>query len=310
MWENSDVNITDLCFTSQCYRDHHPYRMAFLINSVEELVEKLTIIVKYDELNNIPEKNIYYGYSVVIPDKRQKREGEIYENELQKYSSYANEIIKEGLKPSVMEKLCSLYVKSADINWKQLYDQEYKKVHYPGYSFLQERCWISQVAQREEKHEYGDIKCIARTKLQWVYAITFSPQKSWQLYEHKIWGQPLLPGTVYIEIIKNIASDISGMKSINLSELVFLSPVLCKTDAPVEIFVILNLEDDFIKFRFESEEKLSDESSNWLVHAEGILKNLHKNDEIIDIDSLKKSYFNGNQIMMRILSVLDIDGIM
>ena len=44
---------------------------------------------------------------------------------------------------SILEKLCRLYVKGADINWQELYlEGIYNRISLPGYPFKKRRCWI------------------------------------------------------------------------------------------------------------------------------------------------------------------------
>lgn len=302
--ENDSINLTDLCYTAQCYRDHHACRIAFLVSSLEELTGKLLKAVKSDKLENLPDEGIFYGFLKVVSEKKQKGQDEIYEKDLRNSASKAEKLLMEGKNSSVLKQLCSLYVNLADINWKSLYDKEYTKVHYPAYSFLPERCWVSDNFEKLEKaekiekskQEYGEITCLAKTKGQWIYTTTLSPTESWVLTDHKLYGKPLLVGTGYVDLLNKIADDIDGTRAVELRDLIFISPLLCKTDEPRKVSVVLTADEDDIKFKVESEEILDDGTSNWLVHAEGIMKFAEHKNLTVNIAELVQTYFNGNEI--------------
>ncbi|SHJ86463.1 Phosphopantetheine attachment site [Clostridium cavendishii DSM 21758] len=291
---HKQISLTNLCFTAQCYRDHHPCRIVFLVNSIEELIEKLSRVIKYDKLISMTNEGIFFGYSKVIPIKKEKQEDEIYEHEVKNYTNRSKELLNKDQSLESMEELCSLYVKLADIDWSVMHKKEYTKVHYPGYSFSPERCWVS-MEEKNKVEDYGIVKCVAKTNGQRIYTTTLSPTESWELTEHRFYGQALLPGTAYVEILKKVADDFGDVQAVELSELIFLSPLIFKIDEPREVMVVLKIEDDFIKFRIESEEKLEEETSNWLVHAEGEMEYIYEEAPTVDLVKLKETYFNGNE---------------
>ncbi|OAB26487.1 hypothetical protein PMSD_25200 [Paenibacillus macquariensis subsp. defensor] len=292
---NDGISLSNLCFTAQCYRDHHPCRMAFIVSSREELLEKIVKVIKSNQLVHSPDDGIFYGNLKIVSTKKVKQKDEIFEHEQQQHTSRAEKLLLKDITSVSMTELCSLYVNLADIKWSRLYQTEHTKVHYPGYSFMPERCWVSERVSNNEL-QYGKVTCVSKTKGQWIYSATFSPVHSWELTDHRLYGQPLLPGTAYVEFIKRVVDQMGDSRAVELSELVFLSPLLCKTDEPRELLLICSQEDSYIRFRIESEEKREDGNTTWLVHAEGTMKDLSGQMPAVDIDQLRRTYFNGDEI--------------
>lgn len=123
--KNSNMNIDDICYTAGTGRGHYKHRVAFTIESVEELLSKLKSIKELDESVN---KEIYYGAN----EEKQSldEEAEILLN--------CDLITEKNL-----EKLCELYVNGASIHWDNLYQNEKRKrVRLPTYYFADKTLWF------------------------------------------------------------------------------------------------------------------------------------------------------------------------
>jgi polyketide synthase PksN len=135
--EFGELNIADICYTADTGRGHYKYRLAFTVQSVEELVDKLKSIM---QLGLDTENDICYG----VADEKKMSDNQ------------ANEILKKNyITDADLEKLCELYVSGADIIWKDLYSKENrKKVSLPTYYFDKKSCWFTI----DDIEKYSNIK--------------------------------------------------------------------------------------------------------------------------------------------------------
>jgi|LSQX01.1.fsa_nt_gb polyketide synthase PksN len=135
-WLSSRENylLEDICFTACVGRDHHDHRIAFIANNMQEFMEKLASLGKY-QINDISSHGCYWGSH----DKR-KESGMI--------NDAAARVMKEFIaggsrNAKKLEELCSLYTEGAFVDWNILYENRpVKRVSLPPYSFEQDRCWI------------------------------------------------------------------------------------------------------------------------------------------------------------------------
>ncbi|NBI31205.1 condensation domain-containing protein [Chengkuizengella marina] len=118
------INIYDLCYTANTGRGHYSYRIAMLIDSLEDLKQKL-----YELLNgqwaNLENQDIYYNNVTSLI--------EIQENQL---TSSLIQMEREQI-----VHICKDYMLGKIINWELLYENG-NKVSLPTYCFDQRRCWL------------------------------------------------------------------------------------------------------------------------------------------------------------------------
>lgn len=144
----NEIDITNLCYTSNLGRGHYNHRIAIIIESKDDLLSKINEII-VSKLQQLQSKVIYYNKFVKIDDsKLTKQVGEVTECEIVEFNEEAERILQELLKLEFIDldkigKICSLYVKGAKVNWEILYkNDEVKTISMPTYCFDSKRLWI------------------------------------------------------------------------------------------------------------------------------------------------------------------------
>ncbi|MCY8823357.1 condensation domain-containing protein [Bacillus atrophaeus] len=167
--QNSSINIRDLSFTANIGRGHYPYRLALLIDSVEELQEKLEILSQMDEYTQTAQ-GIYFSsnlsFSEFLPMERSAtpvQQKEIYENVVLGRTHSNIEISFDSYE--VLCEICRLYIQGENVDWNVLYGKENRqRIELPTYPFDRLRCWPEvpskskvKLTGSEEEDSYSEI---------------------------------------------------------------------------------------------------------------------------------------------------------
>ncbi|KNY24968.1 beta-ketoacyl synthase N-terminal-like domain-containing protein [Pseudobacteroides cellulosolvens] len=139
--------LAELCYTANTGRGHYSYRLAVITKDKLELQEKLYKLSDMHSGSN--DEGVYYGIHKLVSSRREVKEAYEYtDEEIKELSILAENMVETFLKSGktsmgALEKVCSLYVKGAEINWQDFYrDEKRKKVRLPVYPFERTRCWI------------------------------------------------------------------------------------------------------------------------------------------------------------------------
>ncbi len=290
--------LEDMCFTANTGRGHYSYRAAIIAGDLEQLREKLVRIrdcgYTYDGI-----ANVFYGCCKVVQDRKElKCLGEITDGEKRDISSQADskvhELVSLGATEERLKELCSLYIKGADVEWDDFYkNSSLSRVSLPSYPFEKVRHWVEKSfnmgqaesqSQRFFDHPLIDA-CLVKSMNLEVYKTVFSVDKHWVLGEHKVLDRYVVPGTTYIEIVSEIFRRSYSRKSVELNDIVFLSPLSLEKNETKETHIICKNSGEYIEFNVTSKDSNTDK---WTVHMEGkaVLKEpSHKS--VIDLDELK-----------------------
>lgn len=279
----TDLNMNDVCFTANTGRGHYSYRVAIIVNSLEELKAKIDLLA-HNGLKSMDEEQIYYSKNHVVSDKRQhKQEGEISESELRQITVQAQEIVdtltNRAEDKDRVQSLCALYVKGANVDWTQLYlPEQVNRVPLPTYPFDRTHYWgepkktkIKSEELRADDQALHPLveKCLVNSMKQSIYLVNFNLKKHWVLQDHKIMGGNLLAGTAYIEIIKESFRQWSDNENIIIKDIVFLSPLVASVeDEDLETHIIISKEDDGANFSVVSRHA-NEKGDAWVEHARG-----------------------------------------
>ncbi|MGB7606436.1 MAG: beta-ketoacyl synthase N-terminal-like domain-containing protein, partial [Lutisporaceae bacterium] len=157
--KNSHIDIENTCYTANTGRGHYNIRIALIVDSIEELKEKIKEI-KHSEIPYMSVKDIYFcEHKIVSASKQKKTIGEITNDEKRTLDYEAKDIMSEILcshsqqeYKNKLNELCNLYVKGAEVEWDRMYQShQYKKERLPVYPFIKERHWIE--AQKDNKEQ-------------------------------------------------------------------------------------------------------------------------------------------------------------
>ncbi|WP_026475833.1 beta-ketoacyl synthase N-terminal-like domain-containing protein [Alkaliphilus transvaalensis] len=139
---DSTESIENICYTANVGRGHHQYRGIFIIESIEDLYNKLMNFNFRSQL----EKGVFYAqHKVVMKVKSHKGFDEIFEEELEEISRKAQQLIinlKEREDIATLNRICQLYIRGAQVSWTYLYEgRSRQKVSLPTYGFEKNRSW-------------------------------------------------------------------------------------------------------------------------------------------------------------------------
>lgn len=145
--ENSNLNLSEICYTANTGREVSSYRLGFVVNSVENLEEKINTVyhkIKQYEASQekikIEEQGVYYFENGNISKDFENREDALICGNNRRNEDYGNINI---LKEENIEKLIKEFAMGGDINWESLYGgNKPAKISLPTYCFENTRCWI------------------------------------------------------------------------------------------------------------------------------------------------------------------------
>ncbi len=282
-----NMNIDDVCFTANTGRGHYEYRVALIVNSFEDLKNKIAHLIN-DGIRSIESEQIYYNKSHVVSDKRKQRaDGEISGSEVRDITMRAKNIVdtiseKQNITEdqNYLQDICKLYVSGADVQWSLLYkNEDVKRVPLPTYPFDRTPYWgekrVSKIKDISVANASGNIhplveKCLVESMTQSIYLVNFSLKKHWPLQEHIIMGRNIVSGTTYIEILKEAYRQYYNSDNILFENIVFLLPLeVTSEDEDIETHIIITKENQGDSFLVAS--KHYDENGDviWKEHVKG-----------------------------------------
>lgn len=296
----NDLHLNDICYTVNEGRGQYEYRVAFFVNSKDELIRKLAFITD-NGLETNDELGIIYGSNKVISDKKEKvGVGEITSTMKRELTDRNDEIInllvEDRTEKNLLLELADNYVKGATINWSNYYaDLDVLKVSLPPYQFDRTVYWgeerdvtVKSTANIGKKvDDYYLDKLLLSAINQDVYATVFSPEKYWFVDEHKIFGKNMIPGAAYPDMFRHIARIYYGDVPFEFKEMIFYTPLITG-EGEREAQIIVQKETDHIKIMVVSADDFNQENPEWITHVEGcVYVNQDKQPEALNLSELK-----------------------
>jgi polyketide synthase PksJ len=133
---------------------------------------------------------------------------------------------------------------------------------------------------------------------QHAYLTRFSVNRHWVLNEHRIRGHAVIPGTAYLEMARAAFEEIAGIREIEISDAVFVAPLLVNDDKDAEVRT--SIHKNGVGYRFLIESKREAEEGvepQWTAHAVG------------DINYLTKQS-DGNSNLKELIKTCEREGIL
>ncbi len=293
--KNDNIHLEDLCYTANTGRSHYSCRVALAIESMDALRAKIGKIIS-NGLYEAPVEGIFYGKHTAVISGDQT----LIKSGLSKQAGSSIDQITsmDNVDLDSISGLCSVYVKGADVDWAGLYlnKKAMKKVSLPTYPFERLRCWIDIPDFKVDRRDSGGFihplleTLLAESSDQDIYATEFSPEKHFVLWDHRIMGNYVLPGTTYIEMIYQASLKYASKGQIELRDITFYSPVVLQEGKSRDVQTIIKRDKNCYSFVIASKEEKENGSSivNWVKHAEGgFLIHNDKEPKRYDIDKLK-----------------------
>lgn len=278
-----EEDLLHISYTLLIGREEMEERLGLIINSMEELKQKLKAFLRHDQV----EDTIYIGnrkknqevLSVISADKDMENAMEAW-------------ISKEKYKEILM-----LWINGVSIDWYRLFKEEVPhRISLPTYPFTQESYWIKEDVKRqcnettegELMHPLIHRNCSTYNKFQ--FTSTFSGLEFF-IADHVIQGNKVLSGVTYLEmaraaIEKLFFTDTTGNgKIIGLKDVIWLKPIIVREE-PVKLSINLDFNQNDEIF-FEIYTGVSKKISKKTLHCKGFGMIMEAMDCMADIEDIK-----------------------
>ncbi len=210
---HDEVHLSNVAYTLQIARDHMPQRAAFVVRSLDELMQGLSQL--NEQILSAGSVCFVEGSLVVIENHDADEQD-----------------IKVLLDSDDNDAIAQAWSTGVSIDWKKRYDPSNlpRRIHAPVYVFAKNRHWfvmpdispnVSHVTMNQQ--DYPIIQHSEKS-----YSVALASQH-YLLKDHIIAGASILPGVVVLELVRNIASQYVLKKpEITISHVVWLRPIMAQ----------------------------------------------------------------------------------
>ena len=149
--EQKEVELQNVCYTQALGRGHYQYRIACVVNSQQQLLEKLKAFVEAG-LGKDGTEGFYREYRGVYGQGNDK--GSYTKQELEDITREAGRLVEQVRQEDMskeddLETLCRLYVQGAAVDWNGFYEGiDAKRISLPCYAFERNRCWVEAYTKK------------------------------------------------------------------------------------------------------------------------------------------------------------------
>ncbi|PKM52638.1 MAG: hypothetical protein CVV02_00440 [Firmicutes bacterium HGW-Firmicutes-7] len=279
----STISLTDMAYTLQVGRDAMMERLAVVVNSIEELKDKLK---QYLEGNKVID-NLFIGKAIENKQKPlQLIEGEEGE-----------EFIKHLLQNGKTNKIAQLWASGGEVDWRQIKRGGSKKrLSLPTYPFARDRYWVPEPdeikllkVQKENNKLHPMIDKNVSTFKEQKFLTEFTG-KEFYFEDHIIRGNKILPGVVYLEIARAAGELSCDEKVIRIKDIVWIKPII-EGEMGTKVNIQLVPKNKHVDFEITS----IDQEKKSILYGQGklVFESKHKEKEenlvnqVVDILAIK-----------------------
>jgi acyl transferase domain-containing protein/acyl carrier protein len=283
--EGTTVDLIELAYTLQVSREAMEERVGFLVNSVEQLGEKLEAYIE----GRTESKDIYQGQG-----KRGKENISIVSQD----EEMRETVVGKWIAQKKLAKLLDLWVKGLELDWSKLYGEaKPRRIRLPLYPFAKERYWIEATGSKQRATGAASTAVLhpllhsnTSDLSEQRYSSTFTGEEFF-LADHQVAAhghgiQKVLPGVAYLEMARAAIEQASPTQPessiLELRNTVWLKPVVVANHKQVSMAVFAS-DGDHVSY-----EIYSIEAEQKTVHCQGeaIFKS-HSALARLDIEQLK-----------------------
>ncbi len=229
---NIPIDIDDIAYTLQIGRDVFANRVAFVVSSVEELLEEISnwkgssqkvFIKRFDYLD---EKDAVYFAQ-----------------------EYKNANIDELVRKEQFEKIAELWVNGAEIDWECIHRSIPRKISLPTYPFAKVKHWYPK-SQEKLMLENKAINPLVDKNSSTFYTEKFEKKlrtDEFFICDHVINGQMILPGVAYLEMVRAAAEEASNENVAVIKNATWIQTILMDTSEK-DIIIILEPKEHSVHF--------------------------------------------------------------
>lgn len=191
--EDNQMSIHDIAYTLQVGREPFLIRIAFLVQSKDDLLIQLKAYISNTKLFDKSLMTSVTNASQLMDDEDIKTLSDKWWNE------------------GRVDKLVNFWMNGGAINWRYFYgDREYRRVPLPGYSFSEDHFWIQGESKSVDQIGLNDsttsfLHPLLQSNTSNLNGQRFSSSFSGSEFffsDHQINGQRILPAAAYLEMIR------------------------------------------------------------------------------------------------------------
>ncbi|MBB6249440.1 SDR family NAD(P)-dependent oxidoreductase, partial [Rhodanobacter sp. A1T4] len=254
-----DMALADLAYTLQIGREPMDERLALVVDSLDELREKLTA---------------YLAGETAID--------ELYRGQVKRHKDSFSSLAGDDITATIAEtwmakgkygKLLDLWVKGLAFDWQRLYGAHRpRRISLPTYPFARERYWIEMSDPQPEIATSEVLHPVLHWNASDAGRQRFSTRLSGKelfLADHVAQVGRVLPDVTHLEIVRSAVSEAIGEEGhIALNEMIWAQPVVVSTDGLTLHIALYPEEGGEIGFEMYSE----GEAGEVLVHSQGVVR--------------------------------------
>lgn len=269
--------LENISYTLNTGRSHFEKRCAFVVNSINELKEKLKQF-KASDLFNPAKKTV---------SKKQLQK-------MMQNLSHANSLSTQAYQ-EILLSLANYYLQGHDLDWPLLHQNESRqRISLPSYPFAKERYWITATQNAAVRHT--SIHALIDANISTMEAQQFSKLftgKEFYLNEHRVNNTPVLPGVAYLEMARAAGSlAFPNKKVIGLRNIIWATPIKIQDHQDKNSIIRLSSQESGIAFEISTQN--NDVENTTTLHSQGkILYGENKANLApvsIDIENLKQHF--------------------
>jgi len=269
-------DLADLCYTANTGRGQYRCRLALLFTSIDELRAQLIRLAQTEDWRHLADAGVSYGeYRIVSAQKNDRQVDELTEDDKRRLAAQAAPLLADGGR---LADLVRLFAAGADVDWSAHYrNQPRRKVELPPDPFMQKRFWVEAAANQQsvESALPANAKPInalidrqlAGTMNLRIYASDFHYDKRWVLSEHRIGGNGVVPGTAYLDMLRQISLLLYPGQECLFEQIMFLAPLIVSEGEARQVHLLVEDEGE-ARRRFTVISR-SEEEDDWVKHCEG-----------------------------------------
>ena len=277
--KNSDCDFSDFCYTANVGRQQYNSRFIKVLKDKNEFldmkIDKDYEEVYFNEFKVVEISNQKTGYITIQEQIEKTKQASLVLDQIKRIDD--NAAYNKSL-----DTICDLYLTGAYIEWERLYDNsEVEKISIPTYPYNNRRYWHTvrpskwiETDYKEALHPLVD-RCVIDTYQMMVYEKVLSCKNSWELREHRINGEPVLPGAALIEMAMAVAKQIFSSSKIEFENLQYVTPLSCTMEEERLVNIIVQKENEQLAIKIVS----MGPNNQWIIHLEVSVKKHRSNPE-------------------------------
>ncbi|MEE0930290.1 MAG: beta-ketoacyl synthase N-terminal-like domain-containing protein, partial [Acutalibacteraceae bacterium] len=272
------LTIKNISYTLQTGRTAMKKRVLFVVKSLAELKEKLTLFVE--------------GQQVIDNCYKKGMKGKISD-----ITTLNESDIKTFIENKENEKIALLWANGKNVDWKLLYEEERPyKVSLPTYPFAKESYWKSEskVAKAKKKQSIPQIKSLhplvdenISDFMEQKYVKNLTGEECF-VADHVVNHQKVLPGVVHVEMARAACELAMKRKVQKIKNVVWARPII--VESPQQVEIALSIKEKGVAFQIRS-----NQNNESIIHSQGKAEYqdaLQSEEVIFDINSCKERCHN------------------